>query len=49
VIMAKPTNAREAEGQEEAGRPAAPNAPKKTDTNNPERNPRDQRGRGGSK
>jgi hypothetical protein len=26
-----------------------PNPPKKTDTNNPERSPRDQKGRGGSK
>ena len=26
-----------------------PNPPKKTDTNNPERNPRDQKGRGGGK
>ena len=26
-----------------------PNPPKKTDTNNPERNPRDQKGRGGAK
>jgi hypothetical protein len=25
------------------------NPPRKTDTNNPERNPRDQKGRGGSK
>jgi hypothetical protein len=26
-----------------------PNPPKKTDTNNPERNPRDQKSRGGGK
>jgi hypothetical protein len=49
--MAKPMNPKEAEekAKKKPGGLQHPNPPKKTDTNNPERNPRDQKGRGGSK
>jgi len=49
--MAKPMNPREAEekAKKEPGGQQHQNLPRKTDTNNPERNPRDQKGRGGSK
>lgn len=49
--MSKPMRAKEAEekAKKKPGGQQHPNPPKKTDTNNPERNPRDQKGRGGSK
>jgi hypothetical protein len=49
--MAKPMNPREAEekARKKPGAQQHPNPPKKTGRNNPERNPRDQKGRGGSK
>ncbi len=49
--MSKPVNPREAEEQakKKPGGTQHANPPKKTDNNNPERNPRDQKGRGGSK
>ena len=48
--MAKPMNPREAEekAKKKPGGQQYQNPPK-TDNNNPERNPRDQKGRGGSK
>jgi hypothetical protein len=49
--MAKPMKPREAEekAKKKPGGQHHPNPPKKTGTDNPERNPRDQKGRGGSK
>ena len=49
--MAKPMNPREAEekAKKKPGGQQHQNPPKKTDNNNPERNPRDQKSRGGSK
>jgi hypothetical protein len=49
--MAKPMDPREAEekAKKKPGSQQHQNPPRKTDTNNPERNPRDQKGRGGSK
>jgi hypothetical protein len=49
--MTKPMNPKEAEekAKKKPGGQQHPNPPNKTDTNNPERNPRDQKGRGGSK
>jgi hypothetical protein len=49
--MAKPMDPREAEekAKKKPGSQQQQNPPRKTDTNNPERNPRDQKGRGGSK
>jgi hypothetical protein len=48
--MPKPAKPQEAE-EKAKKKPGGqhPNPPKKTDTNNPERNSRDQKGRGGSK
>jgi len=49
--MSKPMNPREAEerAKKKPGAQQHPNPPRKTDNDNPERNPRDQKGRGGSK
>lgn len=49
--MAKPISPKEAErkAKKKPGGLQHPNPPKKTSTDNPERNPRDQKGRGGSK
>jgi len=49
--MSKATNPRELEekANKKPGGQQHPNPPSKTDTDNPERNPRDQKGRGGSK
>jgi hypothetical protein len=49
--MSKPMDPRQAEAKakKKPGGQQHANPPKKTDTNNPERNPRDQKGRGGSK
>jgi hypothetical protein len=49
--MAKPENPREAaeKAKKKPGGQQHQNPPRKTDNNNPERNPRDQKGRGGSK
>jgi hypothetical protein len=49
--MAKPVNPKEAaeKAKKKPGAQQHQNPPRKTDTNNPERNPRDQKGRGGSK
>ena len=49
--MAKPMNPRQAQekAKKKPGSRQHPNPLKKTDNNNPERNPRDQKGRGGSK
>ena len=48
--MTKPMNPMEAEEKaKKLGDQQHPNPPDKTDTINPERNPRDQKGRGGSK
>ena len=51
MTMSKPMDPRQAEdkAKKKPGGQQHPNPPKKTDTNNPERNPRDQKGRGGSK
>ncbi|MET0530263.1 MAG: hypothetical protein ABW003_18325, partial [Microvirga sp.] len=50
-IMAKPKDPREAaeESKKEPGGQQHQNPPRKTSTDNPERNPREQKGRGGSK
>ena len=49
--MAKPHDPREAEEnpKKKPGGEHHQNPPRKTSTDNPERNPRDQKGRGGSK
>jgi hypothetical protein len=49
--MAKPMNPREAQqkARKKPGGRQHPNPPRKTANDNPERNPRDQKGRGGSK
>jgi hypothetical protein len=49
--MSKAKNPRELEekAKKKPGGQQHPNPPSKTDTDNPERNPRDQKGRGGSK
>ncbi len=49
--MPKPTDPRHVEEQvkKKPGGQQHPNPPRKTRTDNPERNPRDQKGRGGSK
>jgi hypothetical protein len=49
--MAKPMNPKEAKtkAKKKPGDLQHPNPPKKTGTDNPERNPRDQKGHGGSK
>jgi hypothetical protein len=49
--MAKPHDPLEAEekAKKKPGGQQHPNPPRKTSTDNPERNPRDQKGRGGSK
>ena len=49
--MAKPDDPREAEekAKKKPGGQQHQNPPQKTSTDNPERNPRDQKGRGGSK
>jgi len=49
--MSKPVSDKQMEqkSKKKPGGLQHPNQPKKTDTNNPERNPRDQKGRGGSK
>jgi hypothetical protein len=49
--MAKPERAKviEEKSKKKPGGQQHPNPPRKTDTNNPERNPRDQKGPGGSK
>ena len=49
--MTKPMKQQEMEekAKKKPGGQQHPNPPKKTDTGNPERNPRDQKGRGGSK
>lgn len=49
--MAKPLDPREHEqkSKKKPGGQQHQNPPRKTDTDNPERNPRDQKGRGGSK
>jgi len=51
IHMSKPMDPREAEqkAKKKPGGQQHPNPPRKTDTDNPERNPRDQKGRGGSK
>lgn len=49
--MSKATDPRELEekAKKKPGGQQHPNPPSKTGTDNPERNPRDQKGRGGSK
>lgn len=49
--MSKPIAPRQSEemGKKKPGNLQDANPPKKTSTDNPERNPRDQKGRGGSK
>lgn len=49
--MSKPMPPKEAlaKAKKKPGGTQHPNPPRKTDTNNPECNPRDQKGRGGSK
>ena len=49
--MSKPMKQQEMEekAKKKSGGQQHPNPPKKTSTDNPERNPRDQKGRGGSK
>lgn len=49
--MSKPKGTREMEekSKKRPGGQHHPNPPSKADNNNPERNPRDQKGRGGSK
>ena len=49
--MTKPMKQQEMEekSKKKPGGQQHPNPPKKTSTDNPERNPRDQKGRGGSK
>ena len=49
--VAKPQNPREVEekAKKKPGGQQHQNPPRKTSTDNPERNPRDQKGRGGSK
>ena len=49
--MSKPKDPKEMEqkAKKKPGEQQHPNPPSKTDTGNPERNPRDQKGRGGSK
>jgi hypothetical protein len=49
--LSRSSNPRETEekAKKKPGGQQHPNPPKKTDTNNPERNARDQKGRGGSK
>jgi hypothetical protein len=49
--MSKPVNPGEAEKKvkKKPGGQQHPNPPKKTSSDNPERNPRDQKSRGGSK
>lgn len=49
--MPKPVEPKVAEdkAKKKPGSQQHPNPPKKTDNDNPERNPRDQKGRGGSK
>jgi hypothetical protein len=51
LMMAKPENPREAaeKAKKKPGGQQHQNPPRKTSTDNPERNPRDQKGRGGSK
>jgi hypothetical protein len=50
-MSSKPMTARESEdkAKKKPGNQQHQNPPKKTSTDNPERNPRDQKGRGGSK
>ena len=49
--MSKPIDPRESEekAKKKPGGQQHPNPPSKTSTDNPERNPRNQKGRGGSK
>jgi hypothetical protein len=51
ITMNKPSDPRQSEemAKKKPGNQQHANAPKKTSTDNPERNPRDQKGRGGSK
>jgi hypothetical protein len=51
ITMNKPIDPRQSEeiAKKKPGNLQHPNVPKKTSTDNPERNPRDQKGRGGSK
>jgi hypothetical protein len=51
ITMSKPIAPRQSEemGKKKPGNLQDANPPKKTSTDNPERNPRDQKGRGGSK
>jgi hypothetical protein len=50
-VMTKPMKQQEMEekAKKKPGGQQHPNPPRKTSTDNPERNPRDQKGRGGSK
>jgi hypothetical protein len=51
ITMNKPIDSRHSEemARKKPGNQQHANSPKKTSTDNPERNPRDQKGRGGSK
>jgi hypothetical protein len=51
IKMSKPVDPRQSEemAKKKPGNLQDANPPKKTSTDNPERNPRDQKGRGGSK